>query len=115
MQLLRSMHLAKFVAEMVASFTLSLSLLKTVDFSNARQLTAKRIIHFRMLFEVMFEQPDSLIWNVFTRVAVSPELETLRFGIEFFIREYVVSSNRALSAKFKIVKKALNNVEGILM
>lgn len=115
MQLLRSMHLAKFVAEMVASFTLSLSLLKTVDFSDAGQLTAKRIIHFRMLFEVMFEQPDSLIWNVFTRVALSPELETLRFGIEFFVREYVVSSNRALSGKFKIVKKALNNVEGILM
>ncbi|KAI6697028.1 hypothetical protein NL676_017147 [Syzygium grande] len=115
MQLLRSMQLAKFVAEMVASFTLSLSLLKTVDFSDARQLTAKRIIHFRVLFEAMFEQPDSLIWNVFTRVAVSPELETLRFGIEFFIREYVVSSNRALSGKFKIVKMALNNVEGILM
>ncbi|KAF8043637.1 hypothetical protein BT93_A1834 [Corymbia citriodora subsp. variegata] len=115
MQLSRSMHLAKFVAEMVASFTLSLSLLKAVDFSDARQLTAKRIIHFRMLFEVMLEQPDSLIWNVFTRVAVSPELETLRFGIEFFIREYVVSSNRALSGKFKIAKKALNNVEGILM
>ncbi|XP_030516242.1 nucleolar MIF4G domain-containing protein 1 isoform X1 [Rhodamnia argentea] len=115
MQLLRSMHLAKFVAEMVASFTLSLSLLKTVDFSDARQLTPKRVIHFRMLFEVMFEQPDSLIWNAFTRVAVSPELETLRFGIEFFIREYVVSSNKAHSGKFKIVKRALNNVEGILM
>ncbi|PKI69186.1 hypothetical protein CRG98_010453 [Punica granatum] len=115
MALQRSMHLAKFVAEMVTSFTLSLAVLKTVDFSDPEQLNPKRIMHFRMLFESIFEHPESLIWNVFSRIAVVPELEPLRYGIEFFIKEYVLRSNKGFAAKFKVMKKALNNVEGILM
>lgn len=115
MQLLRSMHLAKFIAEMVGSFTLSLAVLKSVELSDVTQLTPKRIMHFRMLFEALFEYPDEVIWNSLTRVAVSPELETLRHGIEFFIREYVVKTNKAFANKFKISKKALNNTEGVLM
>ncbi|KAI4350330.1 hypothetical protein L6164_004796 [Bauhinia variegata] len=113
-QLMRSMHLAKFVAEMVASFTLSLAVLKTVELGDITRLTPKRIMHFRMLFEAIFEYPENLIWNVFTRVAVAPELENLRQGIEFFIREYVLK-NKALNQKFKLIKRALHNVEGILM
>lgn len=115
MPLLRSMHLAKFIAEMVGSFTLSLAVLKSVELSDVTQLTPKRIMHFRMLFEALFEYPDEVIWNSLTRVAVSPELETLRHGIEFFIREYVVKTNKAFANKFKISKKALNNTEGVLM
>lgn len=115
MQLLRSMNLAKFIAEMIGSFTLSLAVLKSVELSDVTQLTPKRIMHFRMLFEALFEYPDEVIWNSFTRVAVTPELETLRHGIEFFIREYVVKTNKDLANKFKISKKALNNTEGVLM
>ncbi|KAM5548391.1 hypothetical protein ABKV19_000021 [Rosa sericea] len=114
MQLSRSMHLAKFVAEMIASFTLSLAVLKTVDLADIKQLTAKRTMHFRMLFEAIFEYPDSLIWNIFTRVAVTPELESLRHGIEFFIK-YIVETNKSLGEKFKLARKALNNAEGVLM
>jgi len=115
MQLIRSMHLAKFVAEMVSSFTLSLSVLKSAELDDIKVLTPKRIMHFRMLFEALFEHPNKLIWNIFTRVAVTPELESLRRGIEFFIKEYVVKANKAITEKFKIAKKALNNAEGILM
>ncbi|MED6216015.1 hypothetical protein PIB30_003661 [Stylosanthes scabra] len=115
MQLMRSMHLAKFVAEMVSSFTLSLAVLKTVELSDLNQLTPRRVMHFRMLFEAIFEYPDSTVWNVFTRVAVTPELEGLRQGIEFFAKEYIVKSNKDLTQKFKLVKRALNNVEGVLM
>lgn len=115
MQLIRSMHLAKFVAEMVSSFTLSLAVLKSVELGNIKVLTPKGIMHFRMLFEALLEYPDKLIWNIFTRVAVTPELESLRRGIEFFIKEYVVKTNKAITEKFKIAKKALNNAEGILM
>ncbi|KAJ8421630.1 hypothetical protein Cgig2_021930 [Carnegiea gigantea] len=111
MPLLRSMHLAKFVAEMITGFTLSLAVLKVVDLIDGSQLTAKRIIHFRMLLEAIFEHPDSVVWNVFTRAAITPELEELRNGLEFFIREYVVTSNKAAGKKFKLAKKALNNAE----
>lgn len=115
MPLLRSMHLAKFVAEMVSSFTLSLAALKTVDLSDITLLTPKRIMHFRILFEAIFEYPESLVWNIFTRAAVTPELEGLRQGIEFFIKEYIVKTNKALTQKFKLARRALNNMEGILM
>ncbi|KAK2638295.1 hypothetical protein Ddye_026090 [Dipteronia dyeriana] len=115
MQLIRSMHLAKFIVEMVASFTLSLAVLKSTDLSDPQLLTPKRIMHFRMLFEAIFEYPDNLVWNMFTRIAVTPELETLRNGIEYFVKEYVLKTNQKLSNKFKVAKKALNNTEGILM
>ncbi|XP_041024108.1 nucleolar MIF4G domain-containing protein 1 isoform X2 [Juglans microcarpa x Juglans regia] len=115
MQHTRSLHLAKFAAEMLASFTLSLAVLKSVELGDIRQLTPRRIMHFRMLFEALFEYPDKLIWNIFTRVAVTPDLESLRHGIEFFIKEYVVKSNKAMTEKFRVVKRALNNAEGILM
>lgn len=115
MELLRSMHLAKFVAEMVASFSISLAVLKAVDLSDVAQLTPKRIMHFRMLFEAIFEYPDKIIWNMFTRIAVAPEYESLRIGIEFFVTEYVVSLQKSHKAKFRIARKAFNNVEGVLM
>ncbi|GMI79038.1 hypothetical protein like AT5G17930 [Hibiscus trionum] len=115
MPLLRSMHLAKFMAEMVSSFTLSLAVLKTVEWSDPQMLSPKRIMHFRMLFEAIFEYPDKVIWNMFTRIAVTPELETLRQGMEFFIKEYVVKTNKKVNDKFKVAKKALNNTEGVLM
>ncbi|KAK7377853.1 hypothetical protein VNO80_03286 [Phaseolus coccineus] len=114
MPLMRSMHLAKFVAEMVASFTLSLTALKTVDLNDITLLTPKRIMHFRILFEAILEYPENLVWNIFTRAAVIPELESLRQGLEFFIKEYVVKTNEDLTQKFKLAKKALNNVEGVL-
>nr|XP_016443686.1 PREDICTED: nucleolar MIF4G domain-containing protein 1 homolog isoform X2 [Nicotiana tabacum] len=115
MQLIRSMHLSKFVAEMVASFSLSLAILKVIDLSDSSQLTPKRIMHFRMLFETILEFPEKLVWNIFTRIAVMPEYESLRDGIVLFIRKYVVDDQKSLADKFKIAKKALNNVEGVIM
>ncbi|KAG6430421.1 hypothetical protein SASPL_108487 [Salvia splendens] len=115
MPLLRSMHLAKFTARMIENFSLSLAVLKAVDLSDPANLTSKRIMHFRMLFEAIFEFPDKKVWNIFTRIAVTPEYEALRSGIELFISKYVVSSQKSLASKFKIAKKALNNIEGLVM
>ncbi|CAL0317086.1 unnamed protein product [Lupinus luteus] len=115
MQLMRSMHLAKFVAEMLASFTLSLAVLKSLDLGDFTLLTPRRIMHYRMLFEAIFEYPDSVVWNMFTRAAVTPELESLREGIDFFVKEYILKTNKALTKKFKLAKRALNNMEGVLM
>lgn len=112
---MRSMHLSKFVASMVSFFGLSLAVLKVVDFADPSQLTPKRITHFKMLFEAIFEFSDNLVWNIFTRIAVNPEYESLRSGIKFFISKYVISGkNCSAACKFKIAKKALNNFEGVL-
>ncbi|CAA0818758.1 MIF4G domain-containing protein / MA3 domain-containing protein [Striga hermonthica] len=115
MSLMRSMHLSKFTAEMIASFSLSLAVLKAVDLNDPMHLTSKRIMHFRMLFEAIFEFSDKIVWNIFTRIAVTPEYEHLRSGLEFFIRNYVVNGQKPLANKFKTAKKALNNIEGVLM
>ncbi|KAG7555645.1 Initiation factor eIF-4 gamma MA3 [Arabidopsis suecica] len=115
MSLQRSMHLAKFVAEIIVTFNLSLAVLKSVDLANPVELTPKRIMHFRMLFEAIFEHPENLVWNLFTRIALNPDYEGLRDGIKFFVKEYVVKTNKAISGKFRKAKEALNNSEGLLM
>lgn len=115
MPLIRSMHLAKFTAEMIGSFSLSLAVLKVVDLNDIVHLTPKRIMHFRMLFEALFEFPNKLVWNIFTRIAVTPEYEALRSGIVFFIGKYVVTSQKFLENMFKMAKKALNNIEGVVL
>ncbi|CAL9128568.1 unnamed protein product [Musa textilis] len=117
MELNRSMNLARFIAEMLSSFSLSLAILKTVDLTNPMNLTPKRVVHFRMLFEAVFNNSDALVWNIFTRIGAIPELEELRNSLVFFIKQYVVavSSENAVAGKFKIAKKALNNVAGVLM
>lgn len=115
MSLQRSMHLAKFVAEMIVSFNLSLAVLKCVDLANPVQLTPKRIMHFRMLFEAIFEHTEKLVWNLFTRIAVNPDYEALRDGIKFFMKEYVVKANKTIYGKFRTAKEALNNSDGSLL
>nr|XP_010933743.1 nucleolar MIF4G domain-containing protein 1 isoform X2 [Elaeis guineensis] len=117
MELNRSMNLARFVAEMLSSFSLSLAILKTVDLTNPAQLTPKMIMHFRMLFEAVFHNTDALVWNIFTRISALPELEMLRSSLVFFIKQYVVAANsgKSFAGKFQIAKKVLDNVAGVLM
>lgn len=112
MQLMRSMHLAKFIAEMVSNFTLSLAVLKKADLHDTTQLTSKKSMHFRIFFEAVFEYPDNVVWNIFKRVAGDPQYETLRTGIKFFIERYVVGIDKEpFVGKYKIAKKALKSVE----
>lgn len=117
MDLNRSINLAKLVAEMLANFTLSLATLKVVNLANPVETTPKRIMHFRMLFETLLKKDDALVWNVFTRIAGLPELETLRDGIVLFIKQHVVAKDtgKDLAGKFKIAKKGLDNAAGVLM
>lgn len=117
MELNRSMNLAKLVAEMLANFSLSLATLKVVNLANPVEMTPKKIMHFRMVFETLIQKEDSLVWNVFTRIAGAPELEILRDGIVMFVKQYVMTKDteKDLAGKFKIAKKALDNSAGVLM
>lgn len=117
MELNRSMNLAKLVAEMLANFSLSLATLKVVNLANPVEMTPKKIMHFRMVFETLIQKEDALVWNVFTRIAGAPELEILRDGIVMFVKQYVMAKDteKDLAGKFKIAKKALDNSAGVLM
>ncbi|XP_024971737.1 nucleolar MIF4G domain-containing protein 1 [Cynara cardunculus var. scolymus] len=111
MQLIRSMHLAKLVAEMVAAFTLSLAVLKKADLHDTTQLTSRKIMHFKIFFEAVFEYQDNVVWNIFKRIAGSEQYEPLRTGIKFFVERYVMGSEKPFAGKYKIAKKALKSVE----
>lgn len=111
MQLIRSMHLAKLIAEMVSSFTLSLAVLKKADLHDTTQLTSRKIMHFKIFFEAIFEYADNVVWNIFKRIAGSSQYETLRTGIKFFIERYVMGGEKQFAGKYKIAKKALKSVE----
>ncbi|KAF9608914.1 hypothetical protein IFM89_012082 [Coptis chinensis] len=94
------------------------AVLKAVDLTDLKQLTLKRVMHFQMLFEAIFKNPEATVWNIFTPVGVTPELEPLGNGLQFFIKQYVVNADHAdksISNKFKIARKASSNMEGILM
>ncbi|KAJ3673265.1 hypothetical protein LUZ60_006639 [Juncus effusus] len=115
MDLTKSMNLAKFITEMLVNFSLSLAILKPVEFADPARLSAKRVMCFRMVFEFLLEREDELVWNVFSRVAGLEECEGLRKGVLFFVGKYVVGKNGGLERKFRVVKKALDNVAGVLM
>ncbi|XP_078430846.1 MIF4G domain-containing protein / MA3 domain-containing protein [Wolffia australiana] len=116
MDLARSRNLARFTAAMLTSFSLPLAALKVVDFGAAAGMAARKVMHFRMMFEELLAAADTNVWNVFTRIVVVPELEDLRTGLEFFIARHVATSDTIpMKAKFKLTRKALHNVEGVLM
>ncbi|KAK1431322.1 hypothetical protein QVD17_07779 [Tagetes erecta] len=111
MQQTRSTNLAKFIAEMVSSFTLSLVVLQKADLHDTTKLTPRKIDHFRMFFKAVFEYADTLVWNIFTRIGGSPRYETLGTEIKFFIERYVIVNQSQFAGKWKIAKKALRSVE----
>ncbi|KAI3821788.1 hypothetical protein L1987_09360 [Smallanthus sonchifolius] len=110
MDRVRSLHLTKFIAEMVSGFTLSLAVLKKADLHDTIILPSRER-HFSMFFEAVFEYADNMVWNIFKRIARSPQCETLRIGIKFFIERYVAGNQKQFASKYKIAKKALKNVE----
>ena len=108
------MHHANFVVEMVASFTLSLAVLRW-------QHQAAHAIWGP------FWVSDKLIWNIFTRVSSPLSLKVLDMVLKFSSRSinyYVLKSNKAITENFKVVKKApffrdvkkaLDNAEWVLL
>ncbi|XP_076954646.1 uncharacterized protein LOC143629188 [Bidens hawaiensis] len=111
MEEMRSTHLVKFVAEMVSSFTHTLAVLKKADLHDTTKLGTRKIEHFKKFFETVFVYADNLVWNTFKRIGGSPQYESVRSGIEFFIERYVIGNEKQHIGKYKIAKKALKSVE----
>ena len=116
MEVGRSLNLARLTAEMLMSFALSLAVLKVIDFGAATRMSVRRVMHFKVMFEELMAAEERILWNVFTRVAGSVELEELRNGVEFFVSHHVIgsSSSADLQEKLDNVRKAMRNVEGVL-
>jgi hypothetical protein len=105
--------------------------LKAVDFSDARVMTSKVVLHFRVLIEcLLMENSDEVVWAVFSRIAVPPELGVLRDSLALFIHQNLLKHPAEnaksdikkvnleklslLAKRCKLAKKALVNVSGEL-
>ncbi|KAG6546424.1 hypothetical protein Mapa_011972 [Marchantia paleacea] len=124
MELRRSANLARFLGHMISSGSLSLSVLKAVDFADPRVMTPKVVMHFRIFLEsLLTEYTDEKVWNSFSRIAPSPKFQELRDGLVLFFHQYMKSarvqekegSAGLLASRLKLAKKALKNVAGVLL
>jgi hypothetical protein len=106
--------------------------LKAVDFSDARVMTSKVVLHFRVLIEcLLMENSDEVVWAVLSRIAVPPELGVLRDSLALFIHQNLLKHPAEnaksditkvnleklslLAKRCKLAKKALANVSGELL
>ncbi|KAL2620402.1 hypothetical protein R1flu_000607 [Riccia fluitans] len=123
MELRRNANLARFLAHLISSGALSLSVLKAVDFADPRVMTPKVVIHFRILLEsLLTEYSDDEVWSSFSRLAASDKFQELRDGIVLFFHQYMKSprveedgSAGLLAIRIKLAKKALKKVAGVLL
>lgn len=122
MELRRSTNLARLTASLIGSFSLSLSIVKVVDFIEIQKLAPKVVIHFRIMFECMLtEYKDDIIWAIFSRIAIAPELAALRDGLGLFLQKHIVRELKKgdpvkgalLGKRCKLAKKGLANVAGV--
>lgn len=122
MELRRSANLARFLAHMISSGALSLSVLKAVDFADPRLMTAKVVMHFRIFLESLItEYSGEVVSNSFSRIAGSDKFQELRDGVILFFHQYMKSprvegkegSAGLLTKRIKLAKKALKNSTGL--
>ncbi|CAM6129838.1 unnamed protein product [Calypogeia fissa] len=126
MELRRSANLARFLAHMIGLYSLSLAVLKAVDFTDPSVMTAKVVMHFRIFLETLLtEYSEEVIWNCFSRVAAPPNLATFRDGLALFLHRHIKQSvggnhgdkevKRILGSRYRLAKKGLANIAGVVL
>uniref|UniRef100_A0A7I4D9X4 MI domain-containing protein n=1 Tax=Physcomitrium patens TaxID=3218 RepID=A0A7I4D9X4_PHYPA len=120
MELRRSTNLARLTAALIGSSSISLSVVKVIDFVDIQKLTPKVLLHFRIMFEYLLgEYSNEVVWKAFSRIASSAELTGLKDGIAIFLHQrflkQVKSSENSdiLVKRCKLAKKALANVQNL--
>ncbi|KAK3264051.1 hypothetical protein CYMTET_27182 [Cymbomonas tetramitiformis] len=86
MEVRRLTNLARLLAGLVLEFSLSLAVLKVVDFS---RLSSKQIFFYRIFFEQILLADEELLTRVLQRIASAGNLAPLRDGIQLFLQTAV--------------------------
>jgi hypothetical protein len=113
------MNLAYLLADLVANFVVSLSVLKVVEFSDMRAMTPKAILHFRIFFKILLTKYENeSVLGVFKRIASGPELEGMRVKLLVFLHHHLVKGSAndeqmLLVKKVAMVKKALESSSSV--
>lgn len=123
MDLRRSRNLAELTAALIGLHSISLSVVKVIDFVDIQKLTAKVLLHFRIMFEYLLSKHSNEdLWKVFSRVASTAELAGLRDGISVFLHQRFAKQlkkggdsedNELLVKRCKLARKALANVTNL--
>eukprot|EP00124_Ichthyophonus_hoferi_P002299 Ihof_evm2s151 gene=Ihof_evmTU2s151 len=78
------LHLARFLAFLVVDFSVSLSIIKVVQFSN---MDIKTLTFFRMFFiHLLTENPEEKVREVFRRIAPLKDLGLLKEQLSMFLQ-----------------------------
>jgi len=113
LQLLEISNLAQFLAMLIGSFSLSLSMLKVVEF---HRLGSKSILFFRIFFRTLFTKTESSdLENVFQRIAEKSDFSIVRQNILFFLNTAFLTKEEArtekdLSKRITSVRKLLIDI-----
>jgi len=85
-------NLARLLAHLFASKSLSLSVLKVVTFGSLDEVAVK---FFSLLFSLLFQFPKNVIKTMFKRISTLPKLSLLREGIKIFLRRFLLKSSES--------------------
>ncbi|KAG0629231.1 hypothetical protein M758_1G087200 [Ceratodon purpureus] len=120
METRRSMNLARLTASLVGGFSISLSVVKVIDFIDMQKLTPKVLLHCRIMFEYLLSKfSNEILWSVFSRIASTAELAGFRDGLSLYLNQrfskQVKNSEDVdlLVKRCKLARKALANVTNL--
>eukprot|EP00250_Pteridium_aquilinum_P008362 c17886_g1_i3 orf=144-2522(+) len=120
METRRLANLAHLLADLIAKFSLSLSVLKVVEFADTKTMTPKAVLFFRIFLRVLLTGfSDEIVLNAFMRIASSQELEDLRIKLSVFLHQHLIKGTQGKGShatdnedtlilrRFAMVKKAM--------
>ena len=91
----RLSNLARLLSFLVVRFSLSLAMLKVVEFGPT--MTKRGVVFFRVLFHAIMNDKLSdkaRVNEIFSRIANSREHSSVRDGIHFFLQQHLLSKAR---------------------
>lgn len=91
METRRLSNLANLLADLIAKFTLSLSVLKVVEFGDAKTMTPNAVLFFSVFLRALLTgYNDEVVSGAFSRIASAQELEGLRLKLSVFLRQHLM-------------------------
>ncbi|MCO5609437.1 hypothetical protein L7F22_063663 [Adiantum nelumboides] len=113
METRRLANLAHLLADLIATFSLSISVLKVVEFADLKTMTPKAILFYCITLRVLLTAyNDEVVRNVFLRIASAQELEGLRLKLSVFIHQHLMKGvadkdSECLIKRIALAKRAM--------
>ncbi|KAK2141331.1 hypothetical protein LSH36_1120g01062 [Paralvinella palmiformis] len=93
-------NLADYLTHLLANKAQSLSVFKVIEFSELDKARVRFIK--RVLTNLLLNQPEHIIRDVFIRIATIPKLHLLREGLILFMTHFLLRGTKSLDADVKL-------------